>query len=48
MIGMIGVAMSWLCGCSSDAPAASPWFLEHEHVLEARVFLRSRECGPGT
>ena len=24
MIGMIGVAMSCECGCSSEAPAASP------------------------
>src|SRR5437763_1269925 len=27
MTGMIGVAMSCEWGCSSEAPAASPWFL---------------------
>ena len=41
MIGMIGVAMSWECGCSSDAPAASPWFLNTRTYSKRGSFLRS-------
>ena len=26
-LGMTGSAINWECGCSSEAPAASPWFL---------------------
>ncbi len=39
MIGTMGVAMSWECGCSSEAPAASPWFLKII-TYSSRVVLR--------
>src|SRR5881296_561859 len=42
MIGMIGVAMSWEWGCSSDAPAGSPWFLNTRTYSRRGSFLRSR------
>ena len=41
MIGMIGVAMSCECGCSSEAPAASPWFLNTRTYANRGSFLRS-------
>src|SRR5262245_22879107 len=41
MIGMIGVAMSCECGCSSEAPAASPWFLKTSTYAKRGSFLRS-------
>src|SRR6266480_1390094 len=41
MTGMIGVAMSCECGCSSEAPAASPWFLNTSAYSKRGSFRRS-------
>src|SRR5262249_24249995 len=37
----MGVAMSWECGCSSEAPAASPWFLNTLTYSKRWSFWRS-------
>ena len=36
-MGTIGVAMSWECVCSSEAPAGIAVVLEDHDVLEPRV-----------
>ena len=41
-MGKIGSAMSCECACSSEAPAASPWFLNSRMYLNRRSFFRSR------
>src|SRR5437762_4244183 len=41
MTGMIGVAMSCEWGCSSEAPAASPWFLNTSAYSKRGSFRRS-------
>src|SRR5436190_21361787 len=41
MMGMIGVAMSCEWGCSREAPAGSPWFLNTRTYSKRGSFLRS-------
>src|SRR5436190_793904 len=41
MTGMIGVAISCEWGCPSEAPAASPWFLNTRTYSRRGSFLRS-------